>query len=185
MHKFAETLVRLVYPPPPLAPLSQQYLSKDKQHLNMQSEADRRLTFEKWPVAFSDKNKLAETGFHYTDHSDVVCCAYCVAQIGLWQEGDDAFKEHQRWSPNCEFIRGLSVGNINIGFLDSLPHRPSSLLEAVTCVVIILSIDPIHIQNGVSILACFILFLSVQLLLGITNFQPTFLLRLPEYISTQ
>jgi hypothetical protein len=83
MPKIAETLVRLVYEPPPLTPLPQQYHSKDKQHLNMKSEADRRLTFEKWPVAFIDKNSLSETVIYYTDHSDVVCCAFCVAQIGL------------------------------------------------------------------------------------------------------
>ena len=47
MPKFAVTLVRLVYQPPPLTPLPQQYLSKDMQHLSMKSEADRRLTFEK------------------------------------------------------------------------------------------------------------------------------------------
>jgi hypothetical protein len=82
--KFAETLVRLVYQPPPLTPLPQQYLSKNKQHLNMKSEAERRKKKKKWPVAFIDKNNLAEAGFYYTDHSDVVCCAFCVAQIGLW-----------------------------------------------------------------------------------------------------
>ena len=73
-------------------------------HLNMKIEADRRLTFEKWSVAFIDKNNLDEAGFYYIDHSDVVCCAFCVAQIGFWQEGYDVFKEHQRWSPNCKFI---------------------------------------------------------------------------------
>jgi len=88
------------------------------QHLSMKNVADRRLTFEKWPVAFIDKNNLAEAGFYYTNHSDVGCCAFCVAQIGLWQEGDGAFKEHQRWNPNCEFIRGLYVGNIPISSSD-------------------------------------------------------------------
>jgi hypothetical protein len=47
MPKLAETLLRLVYQPPNLTPLPQQYLSKDMQHLNVKSEADRRLTFEK------------------------------------------------------------------------------------------------------------------------------------------
>jgi len=125
MPEFGETLVRLVYQPPPLTPLPQQYLSKDMQHLNMKSEADRRLTFEKWPVAFIDKNNLPEAGYCFTDHSDVVCCAFCVAQIGLWQEGDDAIKEHQRWNMNCEFIRSLYVGNMLIGSSD----RPTASSE--------------------------------------------------------
>ena len=37
----------------------------------------------------------------------------------------------------------------------SLPHRLSSIPKAVTCVVVIFDKDPIHIQNDVSILACF------------------------------
>ena len=59
-------------------------------------------------MAFIDKNNLAEAGFYYTDHSDVVCCAFCVAQIGLRQVGEDSLKEHLRWSPTWEFVRGLS-----------------------------------------------------------------------------
>ena len=104
--------------PPPHTPLQQQYPTKDLQHLNMKTEADRHLTFEKWPVAFIHKNNLTAAAFYYTYHCDVVCCAFCVAQISLWQEGGDAFKEHQRWSSNCGFIKGLFVGNIPIGSPD-------------------------------------------------------------------
>jgi len=77
MPEFAETLVRLVYQPPPLTPLPQQYLSKDMKNLNMISEADCRLTFEKWPVAFNDKNNLAEAGFYYTNQLCSVLCNLC------------------------------------------------------------------------------------------------------------
>jgi len=59
MPKFAETLVRLVYQSPVHTPLPQQELSKDMQHLNMKREADRRLTFEKWPMVFIDNNLAA------------------------------------------------------------------------------------------------------------------------------
>jgi len=118
MPKFAETLVRLLFQLPKITPLPQQYLSKDMQHLNTKCEEDRRLTFEKCPVAFIDNNNIAEAEFYYTDHSDVVRCALCVEQIGLCQEGDNAFKEHGLWSLNCEFIRRLSVGNNPIGSSD-------------------------------------------------------------------
>jgi len=40
--------------PAPQTPLQQQHLSLDLQRLNMKSKAHRRLTFEKWPVAFMD-----------------------------------------------------------------------------------------------------------------------------------
>jgi hypothetical protein len=66
----------------------------------MENEAHCCLTFEKCPVDLIDKKCLAVAVFYYTDHNDVVCCAFCVAQIGLWHEGDYAFKEHQRWIPN-------------------------------------------------------------------------------------
>ena len=33
-------------------------------------------------------------------------------EVGQWVEGDDAFKEHQRWSLSCAFVNKLFVGNI-------------------------------------------------------------------------
>jgi len=89
----------------------------------MKSEADRPKTFEKWPVAFIDKNNLAAAGFYFTNSSDVVCCAFCGAQVGHW-EGYDPFKDHQHWSPSCGFIRGLFVGNIPIGSTVQPPTSP-------------------------------------------------------------
>ena len=71
-----------------------------------------------------------------TNQSDVVCCAFCVAQIGFW-EGDDAFKVHRCWNPNCEVIRGLSVGNIRIGSSDQ--PTAMSAQPTRTYVVIVLS----------------------------------------------
>ena len=107
---------------PRQSPRPQQYLSKDLQHLNMKSEADRREIFQKWPVGFIDKNHLAAAGFYYTNQSDVVCCAFCGAQVGNWEEGDNAFKYHQRWSRARGFIGGLFV--IPIGSTD-LPTASS------------------------------------------------------------
>jgi len=34
--------------------------------------------------------------------------------MGYWEKGQDALKEHQRWSPFCEFAKGLGVGNFTI-----------------------------------------------------------------------
>ena len=41
----------------------------------------------------------------------MVRCAFCGVEVGQW-EGDDAFKDHQRCSPFCAFVKGLFVGNI-------------------------------------------------------------------------
>jgi hypothetical protein len=34
-------------------------------------------------------------------------------QVGHWIEGDDAFKEHKRWSPSFVFVKGVFVENIS------------------------------------------------------------------------
>jgi len=95
------------------------------QKLNMKSEADRRKTYEKWPVPFMDKDHLSAAGFFFTNRGDVVRCAFCGVEVGRWEEGDDAFRDHQRWSPSCGFIKGLIVGNIPIGS-DGQPGTSSS-----------------------------------------------------------
>ena len=61
-------------------------------------------------------------------------------------------------------------------FQPAYRHRLSSLPEAVTCVVLILNTDPIHIHNVGCILACISSSASVQHLWPtITNFQHSFL----------
>ena len=80
----------------------------------MKKESDRRKTYETWPVSFMDPHRLSAAGFYYTDQNDVVRCAFCGVEVGRWEEGDDPFRDHQRWAPSCGFVRGLSVGNIPI-----------------------------------------------------------------------
>ena len=82
------------------------------QNLNFKSEVDRRKTFQYWRVPFMDVNQLAAAGFFFTNRGDVVHCAFCEVEVGQWLEGDDAFKDHQRWSPSCAFVKKLFVGNI-------------------------------------------------------------------------
>ena len=61
-----------------------------------------------------DPNQMAAAGFYYTNTRDVVCCAFCEVGIGHWEKTDNPITEHQRWSPSCDFIKGLFVGNIPI-----------------------------------------------------------------------
>ena len=93
------------------------------QHLETKSVAIRRQTFHNWLVQFIDKNHLAAASFYYIYSKDVLCCAFCVVQVSQWEEGDDPFKEHQRWSPSCGYIKGLFVGNNPIGSTDQVPTR--------------------------------------------------------------
>ena len=79
-------------PPPPPPPRS----SMKPHHLNFKSEADRRKTHETWCVQFMDANELVAAGFYFTNWGDVVRCAFCEVEVGRWEEGDGALKEHQR-----------------------------------------------------------------------------------------
>jgi hypothetical protein len=81
----------------------------------MKSQADRRKTYEEWHVPFMDKNHLAAAGFYFTNWGDVVRCAFCGVDVCYWIGGDNVFKDHQRLSPSCGFIKGLFVGNIPVG----------------------------------------------------------------------
>jgi len=60
-----------------------------------------------------DGNQLAAAGFFFTNRGDVRF-AFCKMQIGQWEEGDDAFKDHQCWSPSCTFVKWLFVVNIHV-----------------------------------------------------------------------
>lgn len=94
--------------------------------LDMKREADRRKTYDRWPLAFMDTNNLSAAGFYFTHRGDVVRCAFCGVEVGRWEEGDDPLSDHQRWSPSCGFIKGLIVGNIPVGY-DGQPGTSSSL----------------------------------------------------------
>lgn len=98
--------------PPPQQP--QRSNNKNWHPLNMKRESDRRKTYESWPITFMDPHRLSAAGFYYTDQNDVVRCAFCGVEVGRWEEGDDPFRDHQRWAPSCGFVRGLPVGNIPI-----------------------------------------------------------------------
>jgi len=120
---------QVVYVPPLPSPPS----SMNLQPLNLKSEVDRRKTFKNWRVPFMDVNQLVAAGFFFTNRGGVVRCAFCGVEVEHWVEGDDAFKDHQRWSPSCEFLRGC----LQETFLLDLKHFNNSL--AMTCAGLIWS----------------------------------------------
>jgi len=75
------------------------------QPLNLKNEVYRRITFKYWRVPLMDVNQLAGVDFFFTNRGDVVRCAFCGVEVVYWVQEDDAFKDHQRWSPSCEFVR--------------------------------------------------------------------------------
>jgi hypothetical protein len=69
-----------------------------------------------------DGNQLAAAGFYFTDQSDIVRCAFSGVEVGYWEKVQDALKEHQRWSPFCEFAKWMCAGNISI-FSNDEPEK--------------------------------------------------------------
>jgi hypothetical protein len=37
---------------------------------------------------------FAAGGFYFTNQSDIVRCAFCGVEVGCWEKGQDALKEH-------------------------------------------------------------------------------------------
>ncbi|XP_045499130.1 baculoviral IAP repeat-containing protein 3-like isoform X2 [Colias croceus] len=80
---------------------------------DMLREEERLKTFDKWPVSFLSPELLARNGFYYLGRGDEVRCAFCKVEIMRWVDGDDPAKDHQRWAPQCPFLRRQAgAGNV-------------------------------------------------------------------------
>lgn len=67
-------------------------------------EEARLKTFDSWKVSFIAKEDLAKNGFYYRGELDRCVCIFCGIEIGEWEEGDNPFEEHRKFSPNCTFF---------------------------------------------------------------------------------
>ncbi|KAL4716153.1 hypothetical protein ACJJTC_013930 [Scirpophaga incertulas] len=72
---------------------------------DLQHEAARIKTFEKWPLSFLTAEQLARNGFYYLGRGDEVRCAFCKVEIMRWEIGDDPATDHRRWAPQCPFLK--------------------------------------------------------------------------------
>ena len=69
----------------------------------------RRLaTFSRWPRWGKLRVENAcDAGFFYVGFADEVGCFYCGGYLKQWEDTDDAWTEHARWFPECEFLKQL------------------------------------------------------------------------------
>lgn len=70
------------------------------------STLDARLrSFANWPRgAIQSPETLAMAGFFYQNQDDHVLCFQCNGGLRSWQREDDAWFEHARCFPKCEFV---------------------------------------------------------------------------------
>ena len=63
-------------------------------------------TYEKWQNTLPPTPKsLVDAGFFYNKKGkDDVCCFCCGNFLNDWKFDDNAWKEHARWFPKCEFV---------------------------------------------------------------------------------
>ncbi|XP_059718521.1 baculoviral IAP repeat-containing protein 7 [Haemorhous mexicanus] len=80
-------------------------LPNEPEYPEMVTEEMRLSTFENWPQNSSmHPEQLARAGFFYTGRGDVVRCFYCDGGVRSWSFGDDPWREHAKWYPECEFL---------------------------------------------------------------------------------
>ncbi|KFO77784.1 Baculoviral IAP repeat-containing protein 7-B [Cuculus canorus] len=80
-------------------------LPNEPEYPEMIREEMRLSTFQNWP-RYTDMHpeQLARAGFFYTGQGDVVRCFHCDGRIRNWLLGDDPWREHAKWYPECEFL---------------------------------------------------------------------------------
>ncbi|KAL8614983.1 hypothetical protein ACOMHN_029726 [Nucella lapillus] len=63
-------------------------------------------TFERWPHTNSHPaDEMAEAGFYFTGHEDLVRCFHCKGGLKTWERSDKPWIEHSRWFSRCPFVR--------------------------------------------------------------------------------
>ncbi|XP_065512798.1 baculoviral IAP repeat-containing protein 1 [Caloenas nicobarica] len=70
-------------------------------------EEARLQSFGGWPfyARGTKPDSLARAGFFFTGKKDVVQCFACGGCLGNWEDGDDPWREHAKWFPECEFLQ--------------------------------------------------------------------------------
>ncbi|XP_067425036.1 baculoviral IAP repeat-containing protein 1 [Emydura macquarii macquarii] len=76
-------------------------------------EAARLKSFDNWPFYAKGTAPalLASVGFFFTGEKDKVQCFACGGCLGNWEEGDDPWKEHAKWFPECEFLQSKKTND--------------------------------------------------------------------------
>ncbi|NWU91475.1 BIR7B protein, partial [Upupa epops] len=97
----------------------------------MVTEEMRLFTFQNWP-RYTDTNpeQLARAGLFYTGQGDFVRCFHCGGGMMNWLLGDDPWREHAKWYPDCEFLlqsRGREFVNSVRASLSSTQLPPSRM----------------------------------------------------------
>lgn len=107
--------------------------------LHLKYESNRLDTYFDWISEKVKPEDLAKAGLYFDKRFDQCICVFCQGIIGFWDSGDDPFEEHKKHFPQCNFVRGLPVGNI--------PLAQSKILELLSLKQLGATSNPLT-QNG-------------------------------------
>lgn len=81
-------------------------LDKPAKYKHFDTIASRLETFTHWPQQpATTPSRLAEAGFVFSGHRDMVFCYHCDGALWNWVDHDDPIKEHAKYFPSCYYIQ--------------------------------------------------------------------------------
>uniref|UniRef100_A0A8C9X993 Baculoviral IAP repeat containing 2 n=1 Tax=Sander lucioperca TaxID=283035 RepID=A0A8C9X993_SANLU len=69
----------------------------------MTGQEDCQDSFHPWTLSIITPDELAKAGFYFLGQGDRVCFC-CDGGLRCWESGDDAWVEHAKWFPLCEYL---------------------------------------------------------------------------------
>ncbi|XP_032684282.1 death-associated inhibitor of apoptosis 1-like [Odontomachus brunneus] len=98
----------------------------DVDYTDFRFESARLGSYTNWLLSYIEPKTLAAAGFYYTGQEDVVRCFECRLTLRKWSQNDNPWVDHQRFSDNCRFLRGIPCGNVPIDVdPDTIPQVQS------------------------------------------------------------
>ncbi|XP_018918283.1 death-associated inhibitor of apoptosis 1 isoform X2 [Bemisia tabaci] len=81
-------------------------MNKQPDFPNYATYEARMKSYRHWPISLKLKpNVLTEAGLFYLGRGDQVMCFHCGLGLKDWEDGDDPWVEHARWSSRCNYVR--------------------------------------------------------------------------------
>ncbi|XP_060070270.1 baculoviral IAP repeat-containing protein 3-like [Ylistrum balloti] len=74
-------------------------------HPGYADELKRRGTFRNWPARLQQSPEImSAAGFFFSMNGDSVRCYVCGIGLRNWDQDDNPWVEHARWSPKCAYV---------------------------------------------------------------------------------
>ncbi|AAS82685.1 ORF53 [Agrotis segetum granulovirus] len=77
----------------------------EDEFLRMRDVNNRLKTFSNWNHPNISKDEVSQSGFYCKGSNFLVACPFCKMETNLVPEDINAFEQHKRWAPQCNFVR--------------------------------------------------------------------------------